>query len=447
MDVQDKSWTPKIWPTPILNLTQMKTPNHNLQGKNKYHAILISATLFLVLDLGVLISNFVISSEISQGTLSINLSGRQRLLLQKMAKALLQIYVESEGGKDMSASLQELRLAYQRFDETFAGFNSGRMVIGGDERPVFLKAVKTDKTKRIVKQGIELWAPYREKLWPILTAEKTVTTETLQAAVAYASQHNLKLLDLMNRLTSELESMTNRKAKQLQIIQTGGMVLVLLNFLVLLFHIIMKLKKGDDLLFQAHQEITALNQRIKAENLDLMAELESTNKKLTQFLEAIPVGVVVLDASGKLFYANQRVKQFLGKSVIPDATIEQLSSGYRLQKVGTDQIYPYENLPIVQALKGKSAIVDDVEIHQPDQIISVEILGTPLFDKNGHIAYAISTLQDITIRKQAETDRKQFTTELQKLNQAYERFVPHEFLSLLDKQSIIEAQLGDQVEK
>jgi len=38
-------------------------------------------------------------------------------------------------------------------------------------------------------------------------------------------------------------------------------------------------------------------------------------------------------------------------------------------------------------------------------------------------------------------------TNMSQLNQAYERFVPREFLSLLDKQSIIDVQLGDQVEK
>ena len=38
-------------------------------------------------------------------------------------------------------------------------------------------------------------------------------------------------------------------------------------------------------------------------------------------------------------------------------------------------------------------------------------------------------------------------TNITQLNQAYKRFVPHEFLSLLEKQSIIEVELGDQVEK
>lgn len=427
-------------------MKKIKTISH-LFGKSKYRAILIFAIFSLILELGVLISNFVISLEISQDALSINLSGRQRLLSQKMVKALLQIYVERQVGKDTKESLQELTLAYQRFDETLQGFHSGKMVINGNEHPVFLKAVKSDKAKRLVKQGIKLWKPYQEKLQPIVVTDKTFTTKMLENAIDYASQHNLKLLDIMNQLTSELEYTTSRKATKLQIIQTGGMVLVLLNFLILLFHSLRKLNQSDELLLQAHHEITALNQCIKAENLDLMAELEMTNQKLTQFLEAVPVGVVVLDASGKIFYVNQKVKEILGQSIIPGTTIEQLASFHRIQKVGTAQNYPYENLPIVQALTGKSAIVDDVEIRQPDKILSLELLGTPIFDQNGHITYAIGTLQNITARKQAEAERKNFTKELQCINQAYERFVPHEFLNLLDKQNIIDVELGDQVEK
>ena len=34
-----------------------------------------------------------------------------------------------------------------------------------------------------------------------------------------------------------------------------------------------------------------------------------------------------------------------------------------------------------------------------------------------------------------------------KLNQAYERFLPHQFLQLLNKESIVDVELGDQVNK
>jgi len=41
---------------------------------------------------------------------------------------------------------------------------------------------------------------------------------------------------------------------------------------------------------------------------------------MTQFLEAIPVGVAVLDATGHPYYVNQRGIQLMGKGVDPSAT-------------------------------------------------------------------------------------------------------------------------------
>lgn len=49
--------------------------------------------------------------------------------------------------------------------------------------------------------------------------------------------------------------------------------------------------------------------------------------------------------------------------------------------------------------------------------------------------------------KQTLTDLEQQVDERTILNRAYERFVPRQFLKLLDKQSITEVKLGDQIEK
>ena len=54
---------------------------------------------------------------------------------------------------------------------------------------------------------------------------------------------------------------------------------------------------------------------------------------------------------------------------------------------------------------------------------------------------------EIVERQQKEEELRQLNTRLIKLNNAYERFVPRQFLSLLDKQSVIDIQLGDQIER
>jgi signal transduction histidine kinase len=92
----------------------------------------------------------------------------------------------------------------------------------------------------------------------------------------------------------------------------------------------------------------------------------------------------------------------MGKGVDPAATPEQLSQTYQLYLEGTDQIYPSERLPIIRALSGERTRIDDIDIHQNNATIPVEGWGTPVFDEQGNVVYAIAAFQDITERKQAE---------------------------------------------
>ncbi|MEB3278417.1 MAG: AAA family ATPase [Lyngbya sp.] len=185
---------------------------------------------------------------------------------------------------------------------------------------------------------------------------------------------------------------------------------------------------------------------ISVENAQLYTEVRENESRFSQFLEAIPVGVAILDASGKPCYTNRVAKQLLGKEFMSDITVEQFAEVTQVYIAGTKSPYPPQKMPIVQALSGESTTVDDIEIHQGDRIIPIEVQGMPIYDDKGNIAYAIAVFQDITERQKAEAERQKFTNELFQLNKAYERFVPRQFLQLLDKNSIVDVQLGDQVQ-
>jgi len=49
--------------------------------------------------------------------------------------------------------------------------------------------------------------------------------------------------------------------------------------------------------------------------------------------------------------------------------------------------------------------------------------------------------------EELEVARQKFMNELFELNKAYERFIPRDFIRLLDKESVVDVQLGDHVEK
>ncbi|MBD2732077.1 PAS domain S-box protein, partial [Nostoc sp. FACHB-892] len=141
---------------------------------------------------------------------------------------------------------------------------------------------------------------------------------------------------------------------------------------------------------------------IAIENANLYSELRAKESKITQFLEGIPVGIAIVDATGCPYYANQCGNQLLGKETDTSIAPEQISEAYQLYVAGTDQIYPAESLPAVRALRGERIRTEDIEIRRDHVSILLEARGTPVFDQQGNIIYAIATFQDITERKQAE---------------------------------------------
>ncbi|HEY9834409.1 MAG TPA: adenylate/guanylate cyclase domain-containing protein, partial [Stenomitos sp.] len=170
-------------------------------------------------------------------------------------------------------------------------------------------------------------------------------------------------------------------------------------------------------------------------------------KRLAQFLDAVPVGVFVLDAVGKPYYANKMAQQILGQENTPRTNAPNLPGMSQIYVAGTNQLYPCDRRPILRALNGESGTIDDMEIRRGDKVIPLEVWATPIFDKKGRVEYAIAAFQDITDRKKAEAERVKFTAELFQLNQAFSRFVPRQFLQFLNKQSIVDVELGDHVQQ
>jgi YesN/AraC family two-component response regulator len=148
-------------------------------------------------------------------------------------------------------------------------------------------------------------------------------------------------------------------------------------------------------------------------------QLRENERHLTQILEAMPIGVAVHDTTGKITYANEKAKELLRLEVLPDTKREQISRDFHVYQAGTDELYPPEQLPIMRSLAGETARADDLEIHYPDQIVSLEVSTTPIRDETGQISQAIAAFQDISDRKKAEAEREQYTQELYQLNEAF----------------------------
>ena len=83
----------------------------------KYREIIFAVALFLLFDLGVLVLNFYTSFQIAEDAVGINLAGRQRMLSQRTAKALLEVEAAKLKDLPQTQALEELKLATNLFDQ------------------------------------------------------------------------------------------------------------------------------------------------------------------------------------------------------------------------------------------------------------------------------------------------------------------------------------------
>jgi hemerythrin-like metal-binding protein len=207
----------------------------------------------------------------------------------------------------------------------------------------------------------------------------------------------------------------------------------------------------EDLVLQKEEKaalevfLEMANEHTDAVEEDLVRENE---RKIAGFMDALPVGVFVLDAKGKVDFCNQKALQLLGKKSINDVIVEQfikveqLSDVYQLYVMGTEQLYPVSNLPSVCALYGESGSVEDIEIHRPDNTIPIEVWGVPIWDKKGQVTHAITAFMDITERKQAEAERERFTRELEALNASLDKKVAERTAQLKKNNELIRQVFG-----
>lgn len=222
---------------------------HVVRVASKYHALITSIALFLVLDMCVLVLNFYLASQIQRNAVAVNLAGRQRMLSQRMVKALYGIsYAEDHGG-NAARSLDELHATVSLFDHTLNAFAHGGVVPGGTGSPVRLMPVSGPAARAIMNRAFDLWRPYKKLVGRLkLNAALQVPRGTLDHAIHFAIHNNLRLLGLMNQLTTAMQQVAAAKASHLRLIQVTAMVLALGNFALILFHFLRQLSVRDEAL-------------------------------------------------------------------------------------------------------------------------------------------------------------------------------------------------------
>ncbi|MGB3508827.1 MAG: adenylate/guanylate cyclase domain-containing protein [Microcoleaceae cyanobacterium] len=319
-----------------------------------------------------------------------------------------------------------------------------------DDEPDFKSIINQKFRQKIRKKELKfIFAPNGLKALEQLQAEPDI--DMILTDISMPEMDGITLLSILSEINHPtLKTVIISASSDLQIVRKA-MNLGAFDFLTKPINLLDLEITVNKTINHVQQLKDALQQQHLIEKAQ---NLYDSEKRLEKFLETLPVGVFVVDANGKPFYANQTAQNIFGKGIVAEATPEQLSEIYQIYLAGEEEFYPYEKQPIVRALKGEKSRVNNMEIRQEKKTIPVEVSASPIFDETGQLIYAIASFQDITETKKAEAERIKFTQqlelkniELSRLNQAYSRFVPKEFLRFLGHESIVDVSLGESVQK
>ena len=134
-----------------------------------------------------------------------------------------------------------------------------------------------------------------------------------------------------------------------------------------------------------YENLEASNQTLQQHN----TQLQDNQRKLSQILEAMPIGVVVHNPGGEMTFANEKAKELLQVKILPETKTEQLSTDFQVYQAETNELYPTEKLPFVRSLAGEIVRTEDIELHYPNQIIPLEVSSSPIRDRTDEISQVI----------------------------------------------------------
>gem|GEM_PF-686412 len=129
---------------------------------------------------------------------------------------------------------------------------------------------------------------------------------------------------------------------------------------------------------------------------------DDERRRLKAVLDALPVGVFIVDKNGQLVQVNQLADRIWAKQDLPSRAIDWRS--YRGSWAYSGEAIRFEDWPLFRSLKyGETAIGKAIEIERFDGCKGTILSSSaPIKDDEGRITGAVSVILDITERKRME---------------------------------------------
>ncbi|MGH7929532.1 MAG: ATP-binding protein, partial [Candidatus Binatia bacterium] len=174
----------------------------------------------------------------------------------------------------------------------------------------------------------------------------------------------------------------------------------------------------DWMIAQLKRARSAQKQREESiEQSAALAQSEVSKKKIENILSVMPVAVYTCDAEGRITYFNQRAAEIWGREPCLDDTEEKFCGSCRLT-YADGSLLALNETPMARAIRtGECTRDQEVTIERPDGLRVVASVNIdPMLDAYGRFCGAINAFQDVTARKQTETELRQAKEDLAGIN-------------------------------
>lgn len=164
------------------------------------------------------------------------------------------------------------------------------------------------------------------------------------------------------------------------------------------------------------------------ERKDADAALREGEERYRTLFDLGPVAVYSCDASGVIQKFNRRAAELWGREPASGDTDERFCGSFKMFRPD-GSFMPHERCPMAEVVSGKVAEVHDAEvlIERPEGSRIVVVVNIrPLKNERGEITGAINCFYDITERKQAEEQLREYAGQLSESDRR-----KNEFLAML----------------
>lgn len=129
---------------------------------------------------------------------------------------------------------------------------------------------------------------------------------------------------------------------------------------------------------------------------------------MLQWVDGLPLGVLVLDMNGQVHYANRRLEEVLGVDLVGLSKKLSIHAPVNVfdaiggTVAGTGKRFPSGLHPLFRAMHGEVSNIEDLEITVRGEPRRFRVTGRPVRNAQDELVYGVGTFEDITERKRGE---------------------------------------------